>query len=334
MSESRGSAQVWRIIEWPGAGQVNVGRTKYMKLYCLSLLGIGLIGLTAVGSPIPKDQIAADAKWILHLDTEQFMRGKIGSYLIDEVLNPRSALFKETLKQQLGFDLDWKQIKGITAYGTGYHPQEDDSGILLIRTSMDVKGALEAAMAKAIPQLRIEKIENAPLPLYRFNDQGYVAVPSSDLVLVARQRNAIDRGREILEGHTDTLAAAQALQDYPESPFGFFLLAVAEGFGQQADLPATAAIFKQATGARLLLGEDNGRLRLNFDLKAASSEVVQQIQQVAQGLLALAAMNAGQNPDLQKLTQAAAVTSSGKCVTLAVAIPVTDIIAKIKEHHP
>ena len=305
-----------------------------MKLTRFTLLTVGLAGLTAAASPIPKTQIAADAKWVLHLDAEQFMNGKVGTYLVDQVLNPRSAEMREKIKSELGIDLDWKRIKAITAYGTGYRPQEDDTGVLLIRTSLDLKAALEAAMAKSVPQLRIEKIENAALPLYRFNEQGYVGLPSSELLLVARHRNAIDRGLEVLGGRAENLASGKALQDYPETSFGFFLLAVAEGFGQQAELPASAAIFKQATGARIILGEDNDRLRLNFDLKAASAEVSQQIQQVAQGLLALAAMNASQNPDLMKLTQAAAVTSSGKCVTLAVTVPVTDVIAKISENHP
>jgi hypothetical protein len=305
-----------------------------MKLTRIVLITIGMAGLTAAASPIPKNEIAADAKWVLHLDAEQFMRGKVGAYVVDQVLNPRSAEMKEKLKQDLGLELDWKQLKSITAYGTGFKPEQDDTGVLLIRTTMDVKGALDAAVAKSIPQLRIEKLENAPRALYRLNEAGYVGVQADGLLLVGRSRGAIDKAVEVTAGRTESLAAGKTLQDYPETPFGFFLLAVAEGFGQQADLPASAAIFKQATGARVVLGEDNDRLRLNFDLKSASAEVSQQIQQVAQGLLALAAMNASQNPDLMKLTQAAAVTSSGKCVTLAVAVPVSDVIAKISENKP
>jgi hypothetical protein len=305
-----------------------------MKSTRIVLVALGLVGLTAAASPIPKNQVAADAKWVLHLDVEQLMRGKVGTYLVEKVLNPRSAEMKEKLKQELGLEWDWKRIQAITAYGTGYRPQEDTTGLLLIRTSLDVKGAIEAAIAKNVPQLRIEKIENAPLALYRFNDQGYLGMPGDGLVLVSRHRNAIDRGLEVLGGRAENLDGAKALQEYPETSFGFFLLAVAEGFGQQADLPASAAIFRQATGARVVLGEDNDKMRLNFDLKSASTDVTQQIQQVAQGLLALAAMNASQNPDLQKLTQSAAVTSAGKCVTLAVAVPVADVIARISENHP
>jgi len=305
-----------------------------MKRTRFLLCTLGLVALTTAASPIPKKQIAADAKWVLHLDAEQFMRGKVGAYLVEQVLNPRSAEMKAKLKQELGVDWNWNKLQSITAYGTGYRPQEDDTGLLLIRTSMDVKGALDAAMAKSIPQLRIEKLEGAALPLYRFNDQGYLGLREDGLVLVGRHRAAIDRGLEVLGGRAANIEGAKAFQEYPETSFGFFLLAVAEGFGQQADLPASATIFKQATGARLVLGEDNDRLRLNFDLKSASADDSLRIQQVAQGLLALAAMNASQNPDLQKLTQSAAVTSAGKCVTLAVAVPVADVIAKISENQP
>jgi hypothetical protein len=305
-----------------------------MKRTRFLLCALGLVALTAAASPLPKKQIAAEAKWVVHLDAEQFLRGKVGAYLVDNVLNPRSAEMKAKLKQELGVDWDWNKLQSITAYGTGYRPQEDNTGLLLIRTSMDVKGALDAAMARNIPQLRIEKLADAALPLYRFNDQGYLGLQEDGLVLVGRHRAAIDRGLEVLGGRSKNIEGAAAFQEYPETSSGFFLLAVAEGFGQQADLPASAAIFKQATGARLVLGEDNDRLRLSFDLKSASADDSLRIQQVAQGLLALAAMNASQNPDLQKLTRAAAVTSAGKCVTLAVAVPVADVIARINENQP
>jgi hypothetical protein len=288
----------------------------------------------AAASPIPKNQIPADVKWVLHFDAEQFMEGKVGSYFIEEVLKPQSAEMREKLKSEVGIDLDFKQLKAVTAYGTGYRPQEDDTGLLMIRTSLDVAKTLDAVMARNQPQLQLEKIEGSASPLYRFQDHGYLGVPSSGLLLVARQRAAIDRGLELIAGRGENLTGATAFQEYPDTTFGFFFMAVAEGFGQQAELPATAAIFKQATGARVVVGEENDRLRLNLDLKATSSEICQQIQAVAQGLLALAAMNASQNPDLQKLTQAAAVSSSGKCVTLAIGLPISEVIAKIREHHP
>jgi hypothetical protein len=304
-----------------------------MKLIRYTLLVAGC-GLAAMASPVPKNQIPADAKWIVHLDAEQFMQGKVGSYLVEEFLKPHAAEMKEKLKQEVGIDLDIKQLMAVTAYGTGYRPQEDDTGLVMVRTSLDVVKALDAVMARNSPQLKLEKIESPGSPLYRFQEHGYLAVPSSGLLLVARQRAAIDRGLEVMAGRGENLTGSTAFQEYPDTSFGFFFLALAEGFGQQAELPATAAIFKQATGARVVVGEENDRLRLNLDLKAASSDISRQIQQVAQGLLALAAMNASQNPDLQKLTQAAAVTSSGKCVTLAIGLPVADVLARIREHHP
>jgi hypothetical protein len=111
------------------------------------------------------------------------------------------------------------------------------------------------------------------------------------------------------------------------------MLGVAEGIGQGANLPPHAAVLKKAEGGRLVIGETGDRIVLNLDVKAASPDVAQQIQQVVQGLLALGALNAEQQPDLAALAQGVRVSLNGSLVSLGVEIPTAKILNMIKEKH-
>jgi hypothetical protein len=286
--------------------------------------------VSAVASSLPANQISADAKWILHLDVERFLRGKIGAHLIENVVEKQAAAAKQQLKNDLGFDLDWSKILSLTAYGSGYQPDRDTSAVILLRTRLDLKSALDAAMTREIPGLEVRKSGDTARPLYSLNDNAFAAFESSELVLVSQHRDAIDKARAVLSGARPNLTGAAAVSGYPDTPAGFFLIALADGFGQQADLPPTAAILRQALGAQVVLGEVGDRLRLDLNLKTASADSARQIQMVAQGLLALATLNAEQNPDLKKLTQAASINVAGPILTLGAELPIADVIQRLR----
>jgi hypothetical protein len=299
----------------------------------LCALTLLLTAATPVAAgPLDKKQIAADAKWILHLDVDTFKAGKVGSYFINEVLDRKTAKMKEDLKAWLNFDLDWRKIASITAYGSTFQPQNDSSGLLLIKsTGLETQKALEQAMANNNPGLRVQKLESSPEPLYCLNDQGYVGYAAGGVMVVGKTRETVKKGLGVLSGARPDLASSSTLSGYPAAPAGFFFLAVAEGFGAQAQIPPKAAVLKQAEGGRLVAGEKQDRLHLNLDIKAASADVAQQVQQVAQGLVALASLNASQNLDLQLVAQGTKVNASDKLVSLALELPVADVIKKIAE---
>jgi hypothetical protein len=288
-----------------------------------------LAGFPVVASPLPAQQIAADAKWMLHLDVEQFLKGKIGAHLLKNVVETQAAAPKEQLRSQLGFDLDWNKIHAITAYGSGYQPDRDTTAVILIRTGLDLKSALDTAITKEIAGLDVRKTGEDSRALYSLNNEVFASFETPGTVVISKYKDAIGKARGVLQGSSPNLAGAAALSGYPEAPAGFFLIAVADGFSQYADLPPTAAILKQAIGARVVLGEVGDRLRLDINVKTATTDAARQIQQVTQGLLALAAMNASQNPDLKALTDAASISAAGQVVTLGAAVPVAAVIQRM-----
>ena len=303
------------------------------RLLCFLLLA--LASLTPLSSePLDKTRIAADAKWLLHLDVDLLRAGEMGRYLIDELLADQTAEAQADLKRDLDIEIDWKQVHSITLYGTEAQPEKDANGLLIIHTTLDVKSALNAAAKKVNPLWSVEVIETGPSPLYGINRQAYLRLLPDHRVLVGKTQQAVDRGLAVLNHQRPNLAESNALAGYPDAPFGFFLMATGEGFAEQTAMPPSAAILKQAEGARLLVGEETGRVRLDLCIKTAGPEVAQKIWQVGQGLLALTALNAGQNPDLQQWLNGARVTTDDNKVSLGLSVPIANVVKKISEQKP
>src|SRR5437879_402897 len=103
------------------------------------------LAVTCAASPLQKKQVAADAKWLVHLDVDKLRSTKVGDYLINQVLEPKLG----SLTRQFDFDLDWKKVGSLTAYGTELQSKSDFDGVLLIKTELDLQKPLDAAIEKA-----------------------------------------------------------------------------------------------------------------------------------------------------------------------------------------
>ena len=77
-----------------------------MKTVAQILALILPLAATCVAGPLQKEQVAADAKWLVHLDFDKLRSTTVGDYVIQRVLGPKV----DEVKRQLEFDLDWKPI--------------------------------------------------------------------------------------------------------------------------------------------------------------------------------------------------------------------------------
>jgi len=297
-------------------------------------IGASLAAVAAWAGPLQKHHVAAEAKWVLHLDVDAFKAGQLGAYVGGE-LDQKLAKPKADLKAQLDFDFDWRRITALTAYGTGFRPDEQGKGVLLVYTDMDVQKALEAFIEKlqggnadAGP---VKRLEPGPLPLYLIKDDLYIAPQPGRPVLVSKFHQEILKARPLFAGQAPTLAANDAFGDLLSAPGAFFFVAAAQGFNELPHIPPKAQVLKQAEGLRLILSENAGQVGLNALLKTKTAEVSQQVQQVLQGLLALGALSQPDNQDLQQLIQATKVTAGDKSVTVNVQLPADKVLAAIRQ---
>lgn len=318
-----------------------IGR-EFMKR---SLRFVPLVSLTAAlfaaalspvleAAPLRRAQVAADARWVLHLDLDSFRATQVGDSIVKGRLERDMNRIRADLKTYLGFDFDWTQIGGLTAYGVDFETRRHPAGVLLLETSLDVRSALETAVAKqaeAGVDGNVQRVEGAAVPTYQIRREFFVAVPPGKPVVLAKKRDLLDKGLAVLEGRVANLASSQAFLGFPATPPSFVFLGMAEGFADNAAQLPQARVFKNAEAGQVILGEVGSRVFLTVNLRARSAEAAAQMQQVTQGLLALGSLNQSDNRDLMTLIQATKVTVNDAVVTLTVELPVPTIVQKIQD---
>src|SRR5579863_7552381 len=78
-------------------------------------LTIMAVATTAMATPLKKEQVDADAKWVVHLDVDKLRSTAVGDYILKKVLDAKLT----EMTRQFDFDLDWSKVNALTAYGTG-----------------------------------------------------------------------------------------------------------------------------------------------------------------------------------------------------------------------
>ena len=302
---------------------------------CLSLVSAAMAG------PLPKDQIASDTKWLLHFDFDEFRSTRVGGFLVNDILQKQVGPALDELKREFQFTLDankvLNQINSITAYGTDYQSPRN-SAVVLFRTHSEVQtafvGALAGfALAGTNTPAMVEQTQQGDIAFYSVRDKVFLAVLPGKVVVVGRSRDMTQKAADVLAGKSPNLTSSKAFSEFPDVRKTFFFLATAEGFSAETALPPQAKILQMADGARVALGENAERLFIDLALKGRNSDVVTQMHQVVQGLIAFASLGQTENPELAQLIRGIRVSADDKIVRLNVEYPVARAIEQVKENN-
>lgn len=302
-----------------------------------SSLFLCVLAPALLAGPLQLERIAAEARWVMHADLDALVATSVGDTLAREALDPGFARAAAEAKERLGVDFDWRRVHSITMYGSRYTGPERLRGVMLIDTGLDVRGALEAALDRQAASglsstPRLQRFEDAPLPLYSIREELYIAVPDGAPVVIGKDRQNVMRATEVLAG------TAASLASNPESgtfaaPRSSFLFLAARGFSDTAAIPPKARLLRMADALEFTAGELAGRVDARLSMTARTEDAAGQMRQVVQGLTALGALSQPDNPDLQALLAGLRVEQSGATVTLQLSLPAADISRKVVERH-
>ena len=307
-----------------------------MKMkFTVSALLLTFASVVAAG-PLVKEHVDQNAKWLLHLDLDQFRTSKLGQFVMQEIIVKKAEAAKATANNPLT-NLDVVKIIGqvhsLTAYGTGFEMGPQFNAVLMLDVEPEIRKILDGLVAGM--QLGeapcLKKTEEEGHVLYSFQNELFAAPLDNGPILLSKSKSMLTQAAAVIGGKSKNLRQSKAFSDFPQAADSFIFLGVAEGFQEHLPIPPEAKVLKKADGARLVVGESAGNVSLSVSLKVDDAEVLKQIQQVVEGTVALGSLSQSENKDLQQLVQSIKVTSSGKTLSVAGAYPAESLIAQARQ---
>ena len=301
-----------------------------MKRFSYTLAVLLTFTASSRALPLQPGQVPDDAKWLVHLDVDNLRESKVGNVLIKDVLAKPLAKLKSEMK--VDGELILKKLHSLTAFGNDFKAGPEANGVLVLSGEAETQKIVEGFLAAQILQNEngpVKKLQQDPFNLYSLHDQIFVSLQSTGQVVLGKSRTEVEKAISMLAGKTKPSNPSKAFSGYANVTNTFFFLAVAEGFNEKAALPPQADILKKATGARIVLGERADRIFANLALKAKDPEVIQQIQQVLEGMKALVLLGQSENKELLELVQSTKVSATEKLVSVNIEYPLSKIIDKL-----
>lgn len=293
-----------------------------------------LIGAGSHAETLQRSSVPASSKWVLHLDVDALRKSKIGEGIMAGVVSEQA----EAVQQTANLDLPGiiRGTHSITIYGADYESGSKGKGILLWKGDREIEQIASAFLIQQAEATKagggnIKRIQNKPYPIYSIDEDMHAAVISGKGLILGRSVDQLEAAVKVLNGEANSLLGTKAFTEYPKLTGGFFLMAFAESFGDSADMPPQAQVLKLADGGRIAMGEVNQDLRLQLILRARTDDGTQQIQQVIQGLLALATLGLGEEPELQTIIRATQVKADHRQVKLDLTIPFEQAVKQIEK---
>ena len=207
---------------------------------------------------------------------------------------------------------------------------------MLVESSFDFVEAIEVVidrlLAAGVDEKPIEKIQSEPFAIYSAKGEAFGAPFGKDTFLIAKTRADLESARRILDGKTPGAASAKKLPKTNDD--SFLVAAVVEGFQAHVPLPPQASGLKIAQSGHISASENADKMFVSLSVSTRDAESAAQIQQVLQGLVALAALNQDSNKELAQLAQGAKVSSAEKEVVVSLEIPSQTVLAKVKSKLP
>jgi hypothetical protein len=286
---------------------------------------------TTFAGPLDQSKVAADAKWVVHLDFDAFRKSKLGNHFVTKIIEPK--LKENDLFQKANLSLSLTNISGLTAYGPNY--EKDGDGVLLLSTTADLKKDMDTLVGMAAVSGNETKdvtmVQQQPFPIYNVKNDFFVAPLSGNTVLLAKSRDQVDRAREIVSGKGENLAKGGAFKDYPEAPSTFFFSAMAQSFNESAHIPPQAQVLRETDGGRFVIGENEKNIFLNVVFKGKDQEATTKIQQVLQGIVALVSMSQ-KNPEITELASSAKIIGEERNVSVTLQFPTAKAIEQVEKN--
>ena len=294
-----------------------------MRKWSVVVTGILAGAAVALGGAVSEQQIAADAVWVVQLDVPAFMQSQLGAFVQQEAQKEHAQQKLAWLKETCGLD-PMKDIDAATLYGKTF---QHGKGVALVRGRFSGDKLVGLLSANATH----DKAVYGNSVIHTWTDEhsgkpcaGCIYAP--DLLIMASSADDLKAAIDVLEGRAAGLRSGFV----PAAPAGMIVVAAAED--QTGALGATpqAKMLQNAKRVTFMAGESAGNAQVTLCLTGKTEADAVNMEQVIQGMLALATLAKDKNPQAAELAGAVRVTRQGQDVNAAMSYPAAKLIAQMQ----
>ena len=291
---------------------------------------LGLVSM-AKAEPLELKQVAADAKWVVHIDVDA-MRG---SSVIEKAYYKVSDALKgaeqhlDKVRDYFGMDLR-NDLHGVTVYSKTIGRPD---GVLIVYANVDQKMLLEKA--ERAPDHKALKYGAYELHSWIDAKGKKVEHPVAgtfykpNVIVFAPTFDALKAALDVLDGKSPSLAG-KGSPLAAEIPAGTMVLARAVGLAG-AKLPWKSPLVTQSDTFSLALGESQGQSFADAKLVTKSAETAQQVKAVVDGARAMAELQHGNDAEAMKLVRKFKVNADDKTICAEFRAPAEEVWAQIEK---
>jgi len=294
------------------------------SIACLMIMGMVI---PALGGPLAREQVAASANWVVHLDYDQFSQSRLGQLIRAEATEKGLEAKLLEFKQVFSFHpID--DVRNVTLYGQG----EDKTKVVVI-----VQGNYDKQTLLGLVQLNgsYEEIRAGDLVIHSWidknrNERAYGTFYDADQVIIAGSVDAVKLAVAVLNGQEKNAQEDDSFSLPATKGPGAFLLAAARDVSSMAN-HKNGIILKQADELTLVIGEVNEKFYIDADLKAKTPEAAVAVGQMAQGLIAVGMLAGKNHPELAQLAASIGISVEGNLVQVSFQRESEKIFAAMKK---
>jgi hypothetical protein len=258
-----------------------------MKKLALVLLPL-LVCSTVFGGGLQKEQVAADAKWVLHVDIQGLVGSQIGQYLQKHLVATGADEGLKQFADTFGFD-PIKDLKSLTAYGQKLGEEEAVAifnGVVnkekLLGLLSGNEGHKETKYGDRTIHEWTEKGKKDPTT----TTTKYGAFYNDDLTLIAGSMDLLKKAIDVLDKKAEGMGKDSFV---PVASVGAFAQIAA--LVPMPDAPgANAALAKKVKGFTAEVGEANKSLFAKITLTTATAKDAEEARKILDGLIAFVSM--------------------------------------------
>jgi hypothetical protein len=278
--------------------------------------------------PLDQRQIAADAKWLAHLDLDALRDAPSAKVLVAAWLQTEPARgHLAGIQKAVGLDVV-RDLRSITLFGDEL---VTDRGVLVVRAPLD-KARVTEFLARQ-PGYAEQKHDGREVLTWTERRAGqthtvFGAMLGRECIVFSRDVGDLTTALEMLDGKTAHLGESDSPLQGP-APEGTVLLVRASGLSE-AKLALKSPILRLSETIDLTAGEDGaGTAFVEIRLTAASAEFVPHFHDVANGLVALARLMRANDKDVLRLLDAITISTDERTVSARWSGHLADILQAV-----